>query len=341
MITMAGRRSRYRRLVNLLCASLVAALGSVAPASATGGHHHGDAPRAARYVALGDSYSSGEGTGIYFRATDTTANRCHRSPSAYAPLLADDNRRLRPLSFVACSRAQTRDLYRRNHAYSAERPQLAALTRRTKVVTLTIGGNDVGFVEVLGACVHTQRAARFGCSTNASLNAVVQARTAALAGAASVPGAGNAPVTAVRTVLADIAVRAPRARIYLAGYPELFGDHRSDFRADPSAPSRASCVVNSSVGARVDYADAQWLNQATRRLNATLRAAVQQARAAGARVTYVSPARFDGHGLCDARTSWIRPLLLTETAVPRPESFHPTPRGYRRGYAAAFADAGL
>jgi hypothetical protein len=71
---------------------------------------------------------------------------------------------------------------------------------------------------------------------------------------------------------------------------------------------------------------------------------VQQARRAGVRATFVPASRFDSHGLCDDRTSWIQPLLVDGTggvASVRSESLHPTAEGHRRGYAPAFEAAGL
>ena len=41
------------------------------------------------YVALGDSYQSGEGAGDYLAGTDTDANKCHRSVHAYPQRLVD------------------------------------------------------------------------------------------------------------------------------------------------------------------------------------------------------------------------------------------------------------
>jgi len=289
---------------------------------------------------MGDSYSSGEGTFVYLPGTDTATNQCHRSPLAYGPRLSARHRTLRPLTFVACSGATTRDLYAANSSFVGERAQLAALRRSTRTVTLTIGGNDIGFAQVVGACVQSVQTARFGCSRNPALRAVVAARLAALAGRSPGVAANGSPITAIEQVLRDISARSPRARIYLAGYPELFGLARSDFAADPAAPSRRSCLVNPTVGARVDYRDARWLNRSTRKLNRVLRAAVRETRADGVRATYVSPSTFDGHGLCDRSRPWIQPVLVGSTG-PLRESLHPTARGYRLGYARAFRRAGL
>lgn len=335
--------SRCAALATLFLLVLGAPLVDASSASATTASspgRHGSGHHARRYVALGDSYSSGEGSGRYYRRTDTAANACHRSPLAYAPLLDQSRRSLRLTDFVACSGATTHDLYAPNHSYAGEPAQLTALTTRTKVVTLTIGGNDLGFTEIVGACLQTAVDQRFRCSENPLLTGAVAARTAALAGLATVPDAQGFPITAVGQVLADIAARAPRAKIYLAGYPELFGSDADDYTRDPSAPSGSSCVLNAGVAARIDYADAQWFLRSTRTVNAVFAQAVQQARAAGVRATYVAPSTFDGHGLCDEYRSYIQPLVITGGQI-QPESLHPTVAGQAKGYARAFRHAGL
>ena len=96
-----------------------------------------------QYVALGDSYSSGEGTGNYLPGTDDPSlfDTCHRSPHAYGPLL-DTERRLGSIVFAACSGAVTDDMYVANLSNPNEPPQFSRLSSSTKIVTLTIGGND-------------------------------------------------------------------------------------------------------------------------------------------------------------------------------------------------------
>jgi len=83
------------------------------------------------YVALGDSYSAGVGAG---GGTGT----CFRGPRGYPPLLA---RRLGlDLDYRACLGARVSDVLG---------VQLDGLDAATELVTLTIGGNDAGFADVL------------------------------------------------------------------------------------------------------------------------------------------------------------------------------------------------
>jgi hypothetical protein len=100
------------------------------------------------YVALGDSYSSGEGTFNY----DSASEGCHRSPDSYVGYIANHANLPNPV-FAACSGAQTDDFYVTNPSNPAESAQLNQLSdANPDVVTLTIGGNDVGFKTVLDAC---------------------------------------------------------------------------------------------------------------------------------------------------------------------------------------------
>jgi hypothetical protein len=331
-----------RRITGCLAALAIAAVpvvgsGQTAAAASPWDTHPTKSERFLRgYVAMGDSFSSGEGTMAYDADTNSDKNKCHRSPAAYGPLLHDSSRGLRPLSFVACSSAVTQDLYQPSATNAGEAAQLDALQRRTKAVTLTIGGNDVVFSDVARACVESIRTTGFGCSTNVQLNAVIDARLAALAGTAS----PNSAIVPIKKILADIESASPRAKIYLAGYPELFGNTTTHFSVDQTAPSGASCVVNPVTAGRVDFADTQWINSRTRQLNAVLRTAVDQARRDKVKATYVSPSTFDDHGLCDDEAAWINPVLVNTSGI-MSESLHPTAEGQSKGYVRAFQRAGF
>jgi len=335
----------FRRLVGVVTASLVAVVGPAVGSMPTayGAQTHGATQDehlrpSHRYVALGDSYSSGEGAGAYLAGTDTATDTCHRSRLAYPRLLVDRQPRLGRLTFVACSGASTRDFYYQNRENPSEQRQLAALRHRTRAVSMTVGANDVGFSDVIAACLAIGPVPAVGCADNAPLNALVEARIAALAGQGTALDPHGHPITPIRKLLGDIHSRSPHATIFLGGYPQLFGHQQSSFTATPTGGY--TCVVNSTVAARVDYADAQWLNRRTRQLDDVFHHAVRQARRAGISASYVSPSTFAGHGLCDVKTSWIQPLLF-DGVTPQRQSFHPTARGQRLGYRRAFERAGL
>jgi lysophospholipase L1-like esterase len=120
--------SSLSRLVHVAALLLVlAACGAVAASASA----------AVTYAALGDSYSSGVGTGSY-----TLDSACKRSVYAYPYLWAQKHPGT-SLSFVACSGAKTSDLLT---------TQISAVTSATTLVTMTIGGNDIGFANLIYQC---------------------------------------------------------------------------------------------------------------------------------------------------------------------------------------------
>lgn len=94
------------------------------------------AAMATRYVALGDSYSSGTGTRTYYDST------CQRSVYAY-PYLVHQVHSTWTFVQASCSGAKTGDILN---------TQAASLTSTTNWVTYTIGGNDAGFSSVITEC---------------------------------------------------------------------------------------------------------------------------------------------------------------------------------------------
>jgi lysophospholipase L1-like esterase len=146
------------------------------------------AAAAPAYVALGDSYSSGVGTRVYYN--DGTS--CERSPDAYAPQIA--SQRGYALNFQACSGAKTTDV---------NNNQLGPLNSTTNLVTITIGGNDAGFSTVIEDCA----AWYFPCdSAIDNANSFIQNQ---------LPGLLN-------TTYGDIRSHAPNAHVVVLGYPHLF-----------------------------------------------------------------------------------------------------------------------
>jgi hypothetical protein len=106
------------------------------------------------YVALGDSFQSGQGAGNYEPGTDEgDGNGCRRSHNAYPHLLLRRGAVALDLDFRACSGAVMRDFSHAQHADQG--PQLDALGSDTRLVTVGIGGNDLDFAGVLKGCIAT------------------------------------------------------------------------------------------------------------------------------------------------------------------------------------------
>ena len=140
------------------------------------------------YVALGDSYSSGVGTRVYYN----DGSGCARSPYAYGPLISAA--RNYALTFEACSGATTSDVIAN---------QLGPLSSSTRLVTISIGGNDAGFANVMLSCALYY----FTCQSSIdSANSYI---------ANTLPGV-------LSTTYNDIRARATTAAVVVLGYPHLF-----------------------------------------------------------------------------------------------------------------------
>ncbi|GHJ06582.1 lipase 1 [Micromonospora humidisoli] len=164
-----------------LAASIGVTLGAAVPVQA--------APTD-RYVALGDSYASGVGAGSY----TSESGSCQRSTNAYPALY---NTNIKPASYksVACSGATTTDVVN---------SQLSALSSTTTLVSVTIGGNDVGFTSIMSTCV-------------------LQGETQCIAAVQAAENKARAELPAkLATVYNGIRSRAPSARVVVVGYPVFY-----------------------------------------------------------------------------------------------------------------------
>lgn len=179
-------------------------------------------------------------------------------------------------------------------------------------ITLTVGANDVRWVDALLICLN--RPVGFPCASQDIGGATLQ--NAVDAGLASVS-------TNLPGLLEFAHEKYPNAKIYVAGYYELFGTRKHTCQLD---------AVN-----YITAVDKAWYNTTTLRLNAALKGAVAQANKAldGSPVKYVNVAsRFNGHGFCDSATRWI---IGSENMG---AAGHPTVKG-QKAYADAFHAAGV
>ncbi|GAB3463201.1 SGNH/GDSL hydrolase family protein [Actinophytocola sediminis] len=198
---------------------------------------------AAPYTALGDSYSSGVGTRNYY----ADSGSCYRSPNAYPVLVAQQLGA--PLTFAACSGARVPDVLN----------QLGSLTASTGFVSVSVGGNDAGFADVITRCALPWP---WTC-TNEINTANTFIRN-------TLPGLLNNLYTQIRT-------RAPNATVTVAGYPRLFNGEECNF------------------GARISSAEQASLNATADLLATTISA---RAAAHGFAFADVRSA-FTGHAVCD------------------------------------------
>ncbi|WNF26234.1 SGNH/GDSL hydrolase family protein [Streptomyces sp. C11-1] len=163
-------------------------LGAVLALTGAGIAHADASVKAVDYVALGDSYSSGVGAGSY------DGSSCKRSSRAYPALWAAANS---PASFhfTACSGARTNDV---------TSGQLGPLNASTDLVSISVGGNDAGFADVMTTCVLQSEAA--------CLNRIATARAYV---DSTLPGR-------LDSVYAAIRAKAPSAQVVVLGYPRFY-----------------------------------------------------------------------------------------------------------------------
>ncbi|WP_328672299.1 SGNH/GDSL hydrolase family protein [Streptomyces sp. NBC_00328] len=231
------------------------------------------------YVALGDSYAAGTGL------SPQTNAECKRASGSYPSWIADT---YKPAVFkdVTCSGATTRSLWNKEGSAA---PQVNALTTDTDLVTVTLGGNDLGFSDVLTTCVLAGLTTREGTPCRDKAASGVEAGFAKLN-------------TRLPDMLTDIKRRSPNARVVVVGYP-------NPFPADGSA-------CGSSVP--VTKGDVAWLHQTTNRLNIMLQLAALTKQAEFVDTSSV----FQGRDMCQSSSAqWINPLLPQTPGSAHPNAF--------------------
>jgi lysophospholipase L1-like esterase len=249
----------------------------------------GPATGVLHYVALGDSYSSGEGNPPFDPGTDVGAgpqqDLCHRSAAAY-PRHLDVRFRL-DLVFRACSGAVVADVTT-TAQYPSEPPQDRWVNAGTDLVTISIGGNDVDFSSVVPECL-------IGLVSCTPDNPTLSARIARLG-------------QLLPSVFDQLKRRGPHAHIFVVGYPDIF----------PTAASRtAFCVDLAFALPGLAGPQLEGMRQLVHELDETIASA-----AAASGVTYVDvESAFAGHELCTPEP-WVRGVSLDIRM-----SFHPTGPG--------------
>ncbi len=212
------------------------------------------------YVALGDSFAAGDGVAPPFAPGGAA---CHRATGAYPLLYAPD------AGFFACSGAQISDITAQS--VHGEPPQIDHVSSFTRLVTVSIGGNDAELFGALDKCV-TFGISGGRCRNKFGIGDSIDASIAALP-------------NRLRTLLVLIRARAaPRARIALVGYP-------NPLPATEPANCKLLEVSNTRGFAKLPAADVVWFHGLIERVNAALKAAAE-----GQHAIYVAP--FSGHDVC-------------------------------------------
>ncbi|MER8184707.1 hypothetical protein [Kitasatospora sp. NPDC094015] len=334
-------------------------------------------------VAMGDSYSSGEGASEgdrdYYPETNyrdennkPERDACHRSRYAWSrqATLPGASRSIGDLDdaldpsldyhLIACSGARTYHILGETQSYSGtphplgqadylsgEMPQIdqGYLDDNTTLVTLSIGGNDSRFTDIVQKCLLAQGSANCKDKTFDKLDDAVNGRDAQYLDyplEVAVPGIIDTIVRKdITTTLVRIHAKAPNAKIVLMGYPPLISGNGSCLKIQmPGLPDTG--LSEASTG---------WLNGTAATLAAAMQHAADDAGALGAQVWFADPAKqFAGQGVCGTPEN-IHGIVKTLTRSDTPakdwpivekyglsaQSFHPKIGGARL-YANSLED---
>ncbi|MFB4303897.1 SGNH/GDSL hydrolase family protein [Actinomadura sp. NTSP31] len=224
------------------------------------------------YVALGDSFASGPGI------STQVDKACQRSDHNYAHVLAEA---LEPAKFtdVSCGGAITADLTQSQSTTGAP-PQFGALSPNTDLVTLTIGGNDIGFGEIIGTCAQLSLGEWWSnpCQKHYTSGGTDQLQARIEATAPKI----DAAVRGIRA-------RAPKAKIVVTGYLRITPDTGGCWPSVPIAPG-----------------DLPWLSTVHRSLDDMIEKRAEANGATAANPFQVST----GHDACKPTgVRWTEPVL--------------------------------
>lgn len=292
-----------------------------------------------RYIALGDSYTSGEGEtddGYYLAGTNNTFEKCHTSLRSY-PYLLGGIYGMNPeeLFSVACSGATTNDIVAENekdyygqgqrlksvsfmendwHIFKANATtdkipgrvqQIDFLQRyQPELVTIGIGGNDIGLLDAVRSCV------------NLGTCEFAQPGTLRYSMAKKI----NGLYSRLLETIDGARIASPAATLRLVGYPDALGD-----------PSRCSTLMRRLFSNE----ERMFVRETLTYLNETIRAA---ARKSGIQYLDISDA-FGPHALCGSSKQKavqevvggdeIALLGIDWLKVIGNETLHPTPFGHK------------
>jgi lysophospholipase L1-like esterase len=229
------------------------------PNLGTNSGSHAAQDRGIPYVALGDSYAAGQGGGDYDNGDED--GECRHSADGY-PALLDAEPGIRLVADLSCGGDTTGDLLD---------TQLDDLDEDTRLVTITIGGNDLGAIRVAAVC---------------SLAPSSPDCRSMLMSAWDLLAPGGELERRLRATFAEVRADAPNARIVVTGYPNLF--------EGPATSADDEFLIST-------------LRSATESLNADIEAAVVAERRSGSDIAFADVTEaFAGHGV-GAAEQWIHP----------------------------------
>lgn len=269
MVRDASRIS-FAAVTGVLALGLSACTGEAPPPAAEDQTNHTTVPdltedEVTEYVALGDSYAA-MGS---ISAPAEDAEICLRSTDNY-PAVVSADLQLTGGTDTSCAGATIPDLLQPSQAGEVQLPaQIEALSPETDLITLSIGGNDLGFGEIAG-CVQT--AVHSGTATDCAteLDGLIQQRLTRLP-------------AELDEVYAAIDDRAGGAAVITTGYLPL-----------------VTGAANCPEAELVSQPDRSWAEEITAQLNDAVREAAERHGA-----TFVLPAEVEQHTACaDPSQRW-------------------------------------
>jgi lysophospholipase L1-like esterase len=253
------------------------------------------AATAGTYVALGDSYAAAPLVPSQILAM----GECWQSNSNFAHILQPVIGTTR-FADASCSGAKTTHMTQsQSFTLTTNPPQFNRLTSDTAVVTLEIGGNDIGFSGIIQDCA---TANPFGSPCK---NKFVQN------GVDEISNRINTTAPKVAAVIDGIKARSPQARVLVLGYPAILPD--SGIGCWPAMP--------------IAWNDVSYLRSKHKQLNSMI---ATQAAARGATYVDVYTPSIGKDSCASSSTRWVEPIIPSNSAAP----VHPNARG-ERGMATA------
>lgn len=274
------------------------------------------------YVNMGDSLSSGEGTYNYVSGTNTPTNVCHRSSQSYATQYVGMSGTSWTMTNVACSGAGVNEIMNssdpntggnRDAGESSQDTVLATQGSSVRLITISIGINDLGLIGFATTCYSTANVpvinpgAEDACFTGIPNSAAYKNNLSALPGK-------------LDSAYKDIRALAPNATVAVLDYPQIYpATYTGGCESFPTSAGPQSLVTSQNM-----------LNTAhtlVSQLNSVI--ATEVAKFPNFILVDESGA-LAGHDVCSGER-WVNqvnnPNLSTGTADD--ESLHPTAAGYQ------------
>lgn len=245
----------------LLIGAGSAVTGSIAQAEPEPARYTGGA-----YVAMGDSRASG----THRTFTPGYYMGCLRSVDSYPQILRN---KLRPSSFTdtSCAGATSPNLWSKPQQTSTypRRPQLEQIPGQAQLITISIGGNDMGWGGILNKCLVDRSGEDRHCRNQPELETLVNQRLAKMD-------------SNTRAALKAVRAKQKRAQIVMVGIGGFIGE-RGCF---PTVP--------------LPDGDAVWMRGVFERANKTLRSVAESVDGSFIDVQNLS----EGRDACSTTGAW-------------------------------------